>query len=139
MEKLEKEELLTKLESDIVKCTTYDDVFEQIAAYFMSLACDGFSIVIDKRLYEGVAESELVTDGYDEDNLVVAYATEGRKVLKIKEPDALRKYFDETGARNAYMFTPIHFREKAVGYSILKNGRFLYDLSLIHISEPTRP
>lgn len=25
------------------------------------------------------------------------------------------------------MFTPIHFREKAVGYSILKNGRFLYD------------
>ncbi len=127
VEKLEKEELLTKLESDIVKCTTYDDVFEQIAAYFMSLACDGFSIVIDKRLYEGVAESELVTDGYDEDNLVVAYATEGRKVLKIKEPDALRKYFDETGARNAYMFTPIHFREKAVGYSILKNGRFLYD------------
>ncbi len=127
VDKLEREELLTKLESDIVKCSTYDDVFEQIAEYFMSLACDGFVIVIDKRLYEGVAESELVTDGYDKDNLVVAYATEGREVLGIKDPDELKRYYGKTGARNAYMFTPIHFREKAVGYSILKNGRFLYD------------
>ncbi len=93
----------------------------------MSLACDGFTIVVDKRLYEGLDESEFVTDGYDRDNLVVAYATEGRRVLRIRELSELQRHYEKTGARSSYMFTPIHFREKAVGYSILKNGRFLYD------------
>lgn len=127
VDKLDKEELLMKLESEIVQCNTYDEVFRHIAEYFMSLACDGFAIVIDKRLYDGVAEGELAVKGYDRDNLIVAYATEGRKTLKIKELSELKEYYEKTGARNAYMFTPIHFREKAVGYSILKNGRFLYD------------
>ena len=127
VDKLEKEELLIKLESDIVKCDTYDEVFHQIAEYFMSLACDGFAIVIDRRLYEGVPESVFVTDGYDRDNLVVAYATEGRRTLKIKELTELERHYEKTGGRSAYLFTPIHFREKTVGYSILKNGRFLYD------------
>lgn len=127
VDKLEKEELLIKLESDIVKCDTYDEVFHQIAEYFMSLACDGFAIVIDRRLYEGVPESVFVTHGYDRDNLVVAYATEGRRTLKIKELTELERHYEKTGGRSAYLFTPIHFREKTVGYSILKNGRFLYD------------
>lgn len=127
VDKLKNEELLIKLESDIVKCETYDEVFKEIAEYFMSLACDGFSIVVDKRLYEGAAENEFVKDGYDSDNLVVAYATEGRKVLNIKQPAELIKYYEKCGGKSAYMFTPIHFREKAVGYSILKNGKFLYD------------
>ena len=127
VDKLDKEELLMKLESEIVQCSTYDDVFRHIAEYFMSLACDGFAIVIDRRLYEGVAESELPIKGYDRANLIVAYATEGRKMLKIRELSELEKHYEKTGARNAYMFTPIHFRERAVGYSILKNGRFLYN------------
>lgn len=127
VDKLDKEELLMKLESEIVQCNTYDEVFRHIAEYFMSLACDGFAIVIDKRLYDGVAESELTVKGYDRDNLIVAYATEGRKTLKIKELSELKKYYEKTGARSAYMFTPIHFREKTAGFSILKNGRFLYD------------
>ncbi len=127
VDKLDKEELLIKLESDIVKCATYDEVFQKIARYFMSLACDGFAIVVDKRLYEGADESVFVTDGYDRNNLVVAYATEGRNALHIRELSELQAHYEKTGARSAYMFTPIHFREKAVGYSILKNGRFLYD------------
>lgn len=127
VDKLDKEELLMKLESEIVQCNTYDEVFRHIAECFMSLACDGFAIVIDKRLYDGVAESELTVRGYDRDNLIVAYATEGRKTLKIKELSELKKYYEKTGARSAYMFTPIHFREKTAGFSILKNGRFLYD------------
>lgn len=39
----------------------------------------------------------------------------------------LNRHLEETGSQNAYLFTPIHFREQSVGYLVMKNGRFLYD------------
>ena len=39
----------------------------------------------------------------------------------------LNRHLEETGRQNAYLFTPIHFREQSVGYLVMKNGRFLYD------------
>lgn len=127
VDKLNKEELLIKLESDIVKCKNFDEVFPEVAEYFMNMECDGFAFVIDKRLYEGADEKELVTSGYDFEHLVVAYAAEGRNRLDITEPADLFKYYETDGAKNAYMFSPIHFRERTVGFSVLKNGTFLYD------------
>lgn len=127
VDKLKKDELLIKLESNIVKCKNYDEVFKEIAEYFMSLECDGYAIVVDKRLYEGAEETEFAIDGYDWDNMVIAYAVENGKVQDFKGLTELFAYDGEHGAGNTYMFTPIHFRERAVGFSILKNGKFLYD------------
>lgn len=127
VDRLDQEELLIKLESDIIKCKNFDEVFPKIAEYFMSLECDGFAFVIDKRMYEGVDENEFVTDGYDFEHLEVAYAAEGRKHLDITDPADLFRYCEKNGAGSAYMFSPIHFRERCIGFSILKNGKFLYD------------
>lgn len=127
VDRLKREEMLTKLESDIVTCKDYDEVSKEITNYFMSLECDGFAIVLDKRLYEGADESVFVTDGYDWDNLVVVHVAEKGRELGIKETADLMASFETRGTGNAYMFSPIHFREKSVGFSILKNGRFLYD------------
>lgn len=127
VDRLVREELLTKFESDIIKCEDYDAFSSQIADYFMSLQCDGYAIILDKRLYEGAPESVFATDGYDWEHLTVAYAANDKELLKIKEPDALLAFYEKTGGGSAYMFSPIHFREKCVGFSILKNGKFLYD------------
>ena len=127
VEKFKSEEQLIKFESNIVKCESFDEVFRHVAEYFMNLACDGFSIVVDRRLLEGDDESKFWIDGYDWDNLVVAYASEGKKIVDIKDVNELLKFHESCGAGSAYMFTPIHFRERTVGYSILKNGKFLYD------------
>lgn len=127
VDRLEKEEMLTKLESDMIECGNYDEVSHQIGSYFRGLACDGFAMVIDKRLYEGADESEFVTDGYDWGNMIVPYASVENNVLDVQEPGKLDELIGMYGAGSSYMFTPIHFRDKAVGFSILKNGRFLYD------------
>ncbi len=127
VERLEREELLTKFESDIIKSKDYDAFSVQIANYFMSLECDGYALVLDQRLYEGADECVFVTDGYDWDHLMVARAVEGGQLLDMKDPKALLAYYEACGGRNAYMFSPVHFREKCVGFCILKNGRFLYD------------
>ena len=109
VEKLKSDEQLIKFESDIVQCESFDEVFRHIAEYFMNLACDGFSIVVDRRLLEGDDESKFWTDGYDWDNLVVAYASEGKKIVDIKDVNELLKFHESCGAGSAYMFTPIHF------------------------------
>lgn len=127
VEKLKSEEELIEFESDIVKCDSFEEVFEHIADHFSKLACDGFCIVADKRLFEGDDADQFWTDGYDWDNLTVAYASEGKVTLDFRDVKELMEYQDNSGAGNIYMFTPIHFREKTVGYSILKNGKFLYD------------
>lgn len=127
VERLKNDELLTKLEGDIVKCESYDEVFRYISKYFMHLACDGFAIVVDKKLYEAADESGFAVDGYHDEDMVVAYAEEGNRLMDIREPERLMEFYDGCGAGSTYMFTPIHFRERTVGYSILKNGRFLYD------------
>lgn len=127
VERLEREEQLTQFESDIIQCENYDALSGQIAKYFMSLECDGYAIVLDRKLYEGVVESAFMTSGYDWENLTVAYATEGNRFLALKNPKELLAYYGVQGARCAYMFSPIHFRERCVGFSILKNGRFLYN------------
>ena len=127
VDRLEREELLTKLESDITTCEDYDAVSREITNYFLSLDCSGFVIVLDKRLYEGADQSVFPTDGYDWDNLVMVHGAEGKQKLGFKDLSELFASFEKRGGGNAYMFSPIHFRDKCVGFSILKNGRFLYD------------
>lgn len=127
VDRLGKDELLIKLESDMAGCTTYEQVFGMIADYFMSLDCDGFSIVVDKRLYEGAEETEFCIEGYEHEQMTVVYCAEGKEILDIKDADELMRHLEETASGNSYMFTPIHFRERTIGYSIMKNGRFLYD------------
>lgn len=121
------DEQLIKFESSIIKCESFEEVFRYVSEFFMELDCDGFALVIDRRLFSGDDDGVFCTDGYDKENLVVAYASDGMKILDIKNVNELMKYYDACGAGNAYMFSPIHFREKTVGYSILKNGKFLYD------------
>lgn len=125
--KLQRDELLIKLESDIVKCRRFDEVFQKIAEYFTNLDCEGFAFVVDRRMYEGADENSFATEGYEFDNMAVAYMADGGKRIDAKEVSEFLKICDERGARAAYMFTPIHFRERSVGFSVLKNAKFLYD------------
>ena len=125
--KLRNEEELIVFESEIIKYNTYDKIFHKIAEYFMSLECDGYFVVINQQLYEGDNIDAFSVEGYPEDQMVVACAADNKQFLPIETEKELMEYLERTGAGNAYMFTPIHFRERAVGYSVMKNGRFLYD------------
>ncbi|MDE6912327.1 MAG: LacI family transcriptional regulator, partial [Lachnospiraceae bacterium] len=106
VDRLEREELLTKFESDIIKCEDYDAFSLQIADYFMSLECDGYAIILDKRLYDGATESVFATDGYDWEHLTVAYAANDGQLLDIKNPQALLAFYEANGSGCAYMYSP---------------------------------
>lgn len=127
VEKLRNEEDLIIFQSEIIQYDTYDLIFHKIAEYFMSLECDGYFVVVDKQLYEGDNEASFLTDGYDMERMVVACAADNKQFLEMENVQELMDYLEQNGSGSAYMFTPIHFREHAVGFTVMKNGRFLYD------------
>ena len=58
--------------------------------------------------------------------MCVPYALETDGVLSFENPQELEQHLVTQGSGSAYMYTAIHFKEKTVGYTIMKNGRFLY-------------
>lgn len=121
------EEKLMRLESRMAACTGFEDIFKEISDYFADLQCDGFYIVVDKRLFRAAVDDDFPKVGYRLDEMVVAYASEHGKKMEIETVDELYAHIEENGSQNTYLFTPVHFREQTVGFTVLKNGRFLYD------------
>ena len=127
VEKQNEDENLVALENRLTECENFDDMFQEISRYFASLECDGYYVVVNKNLYDADVCTEFPKDGYVLDDMVVGYAQEKNGPLKGMTVHELWKYMSENAAGNAYMITPIHFREQSVGFTIMKNGRFLYD------------
>ncbi len=127
VDKLRREEELIRLEGSMAKCNSYEELFSMVTNYFMGIECDGFGIVVDRRLFDYVEENVFPTEGYDMEELITAYLTDKKNSFTGADEKFLRGYIEKSGAGNIYMFTPIHFRDRAIGYSVLINGNFLYD------------
>lgn len=127
VKKQEDEELLMELEGNIVNASTFEEIFERIGEYFAKLECDGFVTVLDKRLFEADVNTVFPTEGYDRDNLIVTHLFERDRKVCMHSLKDIYECMEQYGSSNAYMFTPIHFKNQAVGFSIMKNARFLYD------------
>jgi len=95
--------------------------------FFAELDCSGYSIVLDRKVFTADMDTKFPTKGYDREDLIVVYSEEKGERLALQTVQELDDYLEQTGSQSSYMFTPIHFREQTVGYSVVKNGRFLYD------------
>lgn len=114
------------MEGRMAECTDFYGIFREMSKYVINHDSDAFYAVIDKRLWDGVEEKKLVTRGYSKDHLVVAYASEANKEISFDSLEALYEHLEQSDSGTAYMFTPLHFRQYAIGYTIVKNARFLY-------------
>lgn len=123
----EEDALLLELEAQMTRCSSFKEIFEYIVDYFQKLRCDGVYFVIDRKLFLADEDTHFPVEGYDRENMVVVDGFEDGKRSAFASVDALAEHLEEAGSKNAYLFTPIHFREQSVGYLIMKNGRFLYD------------
>lgn len=61
---------------------------------------------------------------------MVADGFENHKRMAFASVGELNRHLEETGSQNAYLFTPIHFREQSVGYLVMKTDDFCM---IIHI------
>lgn len=122
-----KEENLAVLEAELASCETFSELFSLTGSYFAKLDCDGLAIVVDQRLFEADIDTVFSENGYSAENLVVAYVQDKGHPLEQKTLQDLMKYIGKQASGNTYMFSPLHFRDEAIGFTVLKNGRFLYE------------
>jgi len=114
------------MEGRMAESTDFYGIFHEMSRYVINHDSDAFYAVLDKRLWEGMDERKLPTKGYAKEKLVVAYASENNVPVSFESPEALYEHLELTEPGTAYMFTPLHFRQYTVGYTIVKNARFLY-------------
>jgi diguanylate cyclase (GGDEF)-like protein len=121
------DEDLMELESRMAACTNFSDVFDEYSNFFHKLNCDGFYLVLDKKLFCPDIHTSFSQDGYCLEHMSVECAWEGSNTLQFETISDLFGHLEKQGANHSYMFTPIHFKNQSVGFTILKNGRFLRD------------
>jgi len=113
------------MESRMAECTDFYGIFREMSRYVINHDSDAFFAVVDKRLWDGVNEKKFAVRGYMKDQMVVAYASEADRELTFESVDALEEYLTDAEKGTSYMYTPLHFRQYNVGYTIVKNARFL--------------
>ena len=120
------DERVIELRNRMDECLEFEEVFQSIAEYFLSLGSEGFYIVTDLGLFCLEQDGGFLKAGYRLDHMCVPYALEPGGCISFENQQALENYLIAQGAGSAYMYTAIHFRDKTVGYTVMKNGRFLY-------------
>lgn len=118
---------LVDLEAEISNSDSFSEAFEKMGDFLKEYECDGFFIVVDERLLKADTAVSFSVKGYEHERLRLVYARDFNIPVNIYSLDELESYMDEYGAQSEFLYTPIHFKEQAIGYSILKNGHFLYD------------
>jgi len=121
------EEKTSELEGRISQCKSFYEIFDCVGDFFEDFDSGGFGVVLYKSLLDVEPSDFFSVDGYNHDEFQVAFLRDKTIEYDIQSVDELFSMIEEKGAGNEYLFTPIHFKEQTVGFSILKNGRFLYD------------
>ena len=88
----------------------------------------------DNDLMHALAPEHYITEGFGE-TAIVALAYKDGKYFEVPEypiEEMLPGLLDETNMPGCYYFMPLHFREKTMGYLVMKNSAFPYASKLFH-------
>ena len=118
-------EKMALYEASIADCKDYESVFMNVSEFVINMGCEGFYIVIDDRLFTSIVEEDFEKNGYARERLTVGYAIEGDTIIRFPTFSQFEKHIDKYGNDAVYVYTPIHFRNKTVGYTVIKNTSFV--------------
>ncbi len=137
------EKQLLKLKYSLTRCDTVQEMLERIPQCIPSLRCDELYLVTDKRLYRSIEavplteqmsgllhEEQFVLQGYPEDmQLTFSYTKDGIRGNNAESTIGNKIFpaFECGEAGVDFLFLPIHFREKCIGYFAIRNAVYLME------------
>lgn len=121
------EEKRVGLESRLTSARDFKEIFLDAGEYFDQLECDGITLVVDERLLTLGDEREFPVRGYERGRLRVVYDSDVKQPGEYENFDSYWRKKESEPNNDVWMFTPFHYRDRSIGFSILKNGKFLYD------------
>lgn len=137
------EKQLLKLKYSLTYCDSVQEMLESISRCMSSLRCDEMYLVTDQRLYRAsdgtlgteeanalLAEDSFVVRGYPEDmRFAFSYARSGnhKKEERNVVGNQIFPLFECEEKGVDFLFLPLHFREKCIGYFAIRNAVYLME------------
>lgn len=137
------EKQLLKLKYSLTRCESVQEMLERIPQCIPSLRCDELYLVTDKRLYwfmgdepmeerlnNLLAEEQFLVQGYPEDmQFTFSYTKDGTPENANQNIGGNHIFptfeCEEPGVD--FLFLPLHFRDKCVGYFAIRNAVYLME------------
>ena len=133
------EEQVIALEYALMRCNNVREMTKWIPKCIPAFQCDAMYLVVDDRINDykrnpDYVDSNLPGDdgfmvcGYPE-HMVVELAYEDGKISegKAQKIEGIFPMFDYPERGSDFLFLPLHFRERTVGYFVIRNAVYLME------------
>jgi diguanylate cyclase (GGDEF)-like protein len=137
-----------RISSALAECDNIDDYVAELRWFVPEFYCDEFYLCLcdnwkegllaedtdDDELPQVLEQERRITEGFGE-TAIVALAYKDGKFSEVAEypiGEMLPGLFDEGNVPGCYYFIPLHFRERTMGYIVIKNSAFPYASKLFH-------
>ena len=128
------------LKRHLLECNSYLELAEWLPPYFRGLHCEEMFFYMNRDFLQveemDILEEEMaeayVKKGYPEEMDLVLACGHGKLYCNMerKKGDLIPQLWKETSG-NMYLFAPIHFRDREVGYLVLQNCDYILNQQLL--------
>ena len=125
------------MEAEMMQCNTVEEMMYCIPQCIPSLKCDAMYLVLDDHLnaYKKEAEKSIHLDAAPSDEgfyvhgyprqMQMTFAYERDQRLDLDRQDGIFPTFDYPKPGQDFLFLPLHFGERTVGYVVIRNAVYL--------------
>ena len=140
--------LASRLSSSLAECDSMTDFVSNLERFVPEFGCKEFYLCLCDSWKDGVvaaeadenylmhilAPNEYITEGYGKDILVPLAWRDGRFIHMepFTAEEMLPDLFDPEQERGNYFFVPLHFRERCMGYIVMRDTVFPTSSKLFH-------
>jgi diguanylate cyclase (GGDEF)-like protein len=122
------------LKRELINCDSFAEMAACVHKHLIKLHYDELYILLNQEIAECGdssdidvgTEQEYRVHGYP-DNMQILLASCGNRILENRQfrPEQLIPGDEEKESGNIYLFSPLHFRDREVGYVVMKNCDYL--------------
>ncbi len=133
------EEQVLSLEYELMQCTSVGEMFRKIPKCLPSMNCDAMYLVVDSHINDFrrnedyfdtqiMENGEFCTNGYPP-RMDVEFIYEDGEVKNCEgmHISGLFPMFETDRGGTDFLFVPIHFKERTVGYFVIRNATYLME------------
>ena len=140
--------LSSRISSALAECDNMDDFVAELRRFVPEFQCEEFYLCLCDIWKQGmladnalendfgkiVEPEKYITEGFGK-TAIVALAYKNGRYFEVPEypiEEMLPGLFDKDNKPGCYYFMPLHFRERTMGYLVMKNSAFPYASKLFH-------
>ena len=130
--------IINRMQSSLQECVTIEECAESLRPFVAEINCEKFVLCLcedwlsgfndyEKNYSEDEEDECLYTvEGYTEKmNVVIDYENgEFKEKSTFNSKEMLPDIYNNTNKSNHYFFVPVHFRERCLGYCVIKNSMY---------------